>query len=74
MPYDNSATFSRALAPLRFRLDRRTGAIVVDDSAIAYAGESSKQAVREETMTMLIGRGPRHKQEDSLGGDTSRGT
>ncbi|KAI9459252.1 hypothetical protein BJY52DRAFT_1267275 [Lactarius psammicola] len=74
MPYDNALTFSRALAPLRFRLDRRTGAIVVDDSAIAYAGESSTQAVRDETMMTLIGRGPRHRQDDSLGGDTSRGT
>ncbi|KAH9052759.1 hypothetical protein EDB87DRAFT_1655642 [Lactarius vividus] len=74
MPYDNTSTFSRALAPLRFRLDRRTGAIVVDDSAIAYAGETSTQAVRDETMMTLIGKGPRHRQEDSLGGDTSRGT
>ncbi|KAH8984541.1 hypothetical protein EDB86DRAFT_2810702 [Lactarius hatsudake] len=74
MPYDNTPTFSRVLAPLRFRLDRRTGAIVVDDSAIAYAGETSTQAVRDETMMTLIGKGPRHRQEDSLGGDTSRGT
>ncbi|KAH9036492.1 hypothetical protein EDB85DRAFT_1940369 [Lactarius pseudohatsudake] len=74
MPYDNTPTFSRALAPLRFRLDRRTGAIVVDDSAIAYAGETSTQAVRDETMMTLIGKGPRHRQEDSLGGDTARGT
>ncbi|KAH9031725.1 hypothetical protein EDB84DRAFT_1492177 [Lactarius hengduanensis] len=36
-PYGNTATFSRALAPHRFRLDRRTGAIVFDNSAIAYA-------------------------------------
>lgn len=75
MPYDNMPTFSRALAPLRFRLDRRTGAIVVDDSAVAYAGESSTQVARDETMLMLIGKGPRHRQEDSVGGDTSqRGT
>ncbi|KAI9439330.1 hypothetical protein H4582DRAFT_1948548 [Lactarius indigo] len=74
MPYDNTPTFSRALAPLRFRLDRRTGAIVVDDSAIAYAGETSTQTVRDETMMTLIGKGPRHRHEDSLGGDTSRGT
>lgn len=74
MPYDNVSTFSRALAPLRFRLDRRTGAIVVDDSAIAYAGESSTQTARDETMMTLIGKAPRHRQEDSLGGDTSRGT
>ncbi|KAH9020401.1 hypothetical protein EDB85DRAFT_2004998 [Lactarius pseudohatsudake] len=72
-PYGNTATFSRALAPHRFRLDRRTGAIVFDNSAIPYAEETSTQAVRDETMMALIGTGPRHRQEDSLGGDTLRG-
>jgi hypothetical protein len=38
LPYDNIATFSRALAPLRFALDRRTGAIVVDDSGSCVRG------------------------------------
>jgi hypothetical protein len=74
MPYDNTATFSRALAPLRFRLDRRTGAIVVDDSAVAYVEEPSTLTARDETMMTLIGGGPRHHQEDSLGSDTPRGT
>jgi hypothetical protein len=74
MPYDNTATFSRALAPLRFGLDRRTGAIVVDDSAIAYAGESSTLAARDETMMTLIGNVPRRQQKDSLEADTSPGT
>jgi hypothetical protein len=32
MPYDDRVACSRALAPLRFCLDRRTGAIVVDES------------------------------------------
>jgi hypothetical protein len=32
MPYDDRVACSRALAPFRFGLDRRTGAIVVDDS------------------------------------------
>lgn len=67
MPYDNMPTFSRALAPLRFALDRRTGAIVVDDSAIAYVEEPSTLS-RDETMMTLIGGVPRHQQEDSLGG------
>ncbi|KAH9023391.1 hypothetical protein EDB85DRAFT_1870740 [Lactarius pseudohatsudake] len=69
-PYGNTATFSRALAPHRFRLDRRTGAIVFDNSVIACAEETSTQAVRDETMMALIGTGPRHRQEDSLGADT----
>ncbi|KAH8985316.1 hypothetical protein EDB92DRAFT_1377530, partial [Lactarius akahatsu] len=73
MPHGNTATFSRALALLRFRLDTRTGAIVVDNSAIAYAEETSTQAVRDETMMALIETGPRHRQEDNLGGNTSRG-
>jgi hypothetical protein len=34
MPYDDRAACSRALAPFRFCLDRRTGAIIVDDSAV----------------------------------------
>ena len=63
LPYDNIATFSRALAPLRFALDRRTGAIVVDDSAVSYVGEPSKLEARDETMMTLIGKGA---QEDSF--------
>ena len=54
LPYDNKEAFSRALAPLRFCLDRRTGAIVVDDSTVAYAGDLPAQAVRDETMMTLI--------------------
>ena len=46
--------FSRALAPFRFCLDRRTGAIVVDDNSIAYAGEMPAPPVRDETMMTLI--------------------
>jgi hypothetical protein len=52
-PYDNKEAFSRALAPLRFCLDSRTGAIVVDDSTVAYAGDLPPQAVRDETMTLM---------------------
>lgn len=54
LPYDNAESFSRSLASFRFCLDRRTGAIVVDDSTIAYAGELPPQAVRDETMMTLI--------------------
>ncbi|KAF8259241.1 hypothetical protein EI94DRAFT_1616713 [Lactarius quietus] len=57
LPYDDYTTFSRALAPLRFSLDRRTGAIVVDDSAVAYVGEMSRQSTRDETMMTLMGKG-----------------
>lgn len=31
-PYDTDATIATKLAPLRFRLDKRTGAIVADDA------------------------------------------
>jgi hypothetical protein len=54
LPYDNMEAFSRALAPFRFCLDRRTGAIVVDDNSIAYAGEMPAPPVRDETMMTLI--------------------
>ena len=53
LPYDSPEEFSRALAPLRFCLDRRTGAIVVDDTSIAYAGKLPPplaRPVRDETM------------------------
>jgi len=73
LPYDDIATFSRALAPLRFSLDRRTGAIVVDDSAVAYVGEMSTQAARDETMMTLMGKGQGHQREGSIGDDTPRG-
>jgi hypothetical protein len=56
MPYDNETAMSRALAPLRFCLDSRTGAIVVDDSTIVQVNEESAQAARDETMMMLMGR------------------
>ena len=59
LPYDSPEEFSRALAPLRFCLDRRTGAIVVDDTSIAYAGKllpPLARPVRDETMMTLIGK------------------
>jgi hypothetical protein len=59
MPYDNIATFSRTLAPHRFALDRRTGAIVVDDSVVPFDAETSKLEARDETMMTLMGKGPR---------------
>jgi hypothetical protein len=68
LPYDNIATFSRALAPLRFALDKRTGAIVVDDSRVAF-GDPPTQVARDETMMTLMG-GPGHQREDYIGGDT----
>jgi hypothetical protein len=56
MPYDNAAAMSRALAPLRFCLDRRTGAIVVDDSTIAQVNDEPAPVARDETMMTLMGR------------------
>jgi len=61
MPYDNEAEFSRALASLRFCLDKRTGAIVVDDSSIGFAGEAEMRpatppgGIKDETMMTLMG-------------------
>jgi hypothetical protein len=55
MPYDNIATFSRTLAPHCFALDRRTGAIVVDDSVVPFDAETSKLEARDETTMTLMG-------------------
>jgi hypothetical protein len=71
LPYDDPAGLSRALAPFRFSLDRRTGAIIVDDSTLAYAGELPVQPVRDETMMTLIDRRkdgtPEAERKDSIG-------
>lgn len=56
LPYDDQAALAHALEPFRFCLDRRTGAIIVDDSAFAYAGELPPPPVRDETMMTLIAR------------------
>ena len=59
LPYDDQTELARALEPLRFCLDRRTGAIAVDDSAFAYAGElppARPTPTRDETMMTLIKR------------------
>jgi hypothetical protein len=53
MPYNDQAACSRALAPFRFCLDRRTGAIVVDDSA-PCAEEASPLVDKDEKMTSPI--------------------
>ena len=57
MPYENEAQFSRELASLRFCLDRDTGAIVVDDSAITEAEELPKLTLRDETTIALFEKG-----------------
>lgn len=74
LPYDDISTFSRALAPLRFALDRRTGAIVVDDSVVSFVEDSSKLEARDETMMTLMGKGPQYHRGDSLGGEAPRET
>lgn len=57
LPYDDEEALARALDSFRFRLDRRTGAIVVDDSSLAYAGElQAPRSARDETMMTLITR------------------
>lgn len=56
LPYDDQAALAHALEPLRFCLDRRTGAIMVDDSSFAYAGELPARPARDETMMTLIKR------------------
>jgi hypothetical protein len=73
LPYDNMEEFSRALASFRFCLDRRTGAIVVDDNSIAYAGKLPPPLVKpirddsDETMMTLI------EKDESVGLKSSSG-
>lgn len=55
-PYDNQAALARALEPFRFCLDRRTGAIIVDDSSFKFTGEVPARPERDETMMTLIKR------------------
>lgn len=57
LPYDNQAALAHALQSFRFCLDRRTGAIILDESSFAFAGEPPAQptrATRDETMMTLI--------------------
>lgn len=72
MPHDNQEGLSRALAPLRFRLDPRTGAIVVDDAAVSYVGEAPPQLAGNAMMMTHIKKGQQHQREDSFGGVTPR--
>ena len=56
LPYDNKEALARGLDSFRFCLDHRTGAIVVDDSPSAYAGDLPAPPARDETMMTLIKR------------------
>ncbi|KAI0048153.1 hypothetical protein FA95DRAFT_1540239 [Auriscalpium vulgare] len=57
-PYDSLEDLETKLRALRFRLDQRTGAIVVDDSAILFS--EPPPDVRDETMMALTGQ--RHRR------------
>ncbi|KAK7036712.1 hypothetical protein VNI00_011377 [Paramarasmius palmivorus] len=52
MPYDKEDTMRDKLSELRFRLDRRTGALVADDAPVSL--KSMKQN-RDEAMQALLG-------------------
>jgi hypothetical protein len=53
LPYDDEKTLKKKLAGLRFRLDSRTGAIVVDESVMEKVGLSP--GGRQEAMRSLLG-------------------
>ncbi|KAH9980405.1 hypothetical protein BJV74DRAFT_857216 [Russula compacta] len=71
MPHDDQEGLSRALAPLRFCLDRRTGAIVVDNSAVPYVGDAPPQVTGNAMMMTDIKKGQRHQRIDSFEGATA---
>ncbi|KAF8151744.1 hypothetical protein B0H34DRAFT_138353 [Crassisporium funariophilum] len=52
LPYDDEATLEKKLDGLRFRLDRRTGAIMADDLATEREGLGP-----DEAMLTLLGKG-----------------
>lgn len=52
-PYDDELTLEKKLDGIRFRLDRRTGAIVADDYETERAGMG-----RDDAMLSLLGKGP----------------
>ncbi|KAA1470826.1 hypothetical protein DENSPDRAFT_836724 [Dentipellis sp. KUC8613] len=54
LPYDDAARMKRKLRGLRFRLDQRTGAIVVDDQVVQYA-PGQEPRPHDETMMKLVG-------------------
>ncbi|THH11954.1 hypothetical protein EW146_g7872 [Bondarzewia mesenterica] len=72
-PYDDEKRIRKKLEGLRFRLDQRTSAIVVDDRAVMFGGSSvpSTPDAREQSMMALIGQ--RHVKTDSRNGRSSVG-
>lgn len=52
-PYDDELTLEKKLDGIRFRLDRRTGAIVADDYETERAGMG-----RDDALLSLLGKGP----------------
>jgi hypothetical protein len=53
LPYDDEHQIEKKLDGLRFRLDRRTGAIVADEDGTERMGMG-----RDDAMLSLLGRGP----------------
>jgi len=53
LPYDDEQTLERKLQGLRFRLDRRTGAILADDDGTERANMGP-----DDAMLSLLGQGP----------------
>lgn len=52
LPYDDEKTLERKLSGLRFRMDRRTGAIVADDEGTERAAMGP-----DDAMLSLLGQG-----------------
>lgn len=70
LPYDDEEHMRKKLEGLRFRLDKRTGAIVVDDRAVAFGGPSAPSTpdAREQSMMALMGqRHVRMENRESAG-------
>ncbi|EEB97246.1 hypothetical protein MPER_03477, partial [Moniliophthora perniciosa FA553] len=67
MPYDKEETLRDKLSGLRFRLDRRTGALVADDAPVSF--KTMKQN-RDEAMMSLLG--DQEKSKPEVEGSSSR--
>ncbi|KAL0576640.1 hypothetical protein V5O48_005340 [Marasmius crinis-equi] len=65
MPYDNEENFAHKLSGLRFRLDRRTGALVADEHMPSMAKMKKE---RDEALQTLLGE---HKNAEGSSSDAA---
>lgn len=58
LPYDDEKTIEKKLSEFRFRLDRRTGAILAEDPQEGMNIGMGSKGGRDDAMMSLLGKGP----------------